>query len=45
MKDKDWNPPKFEGVKEIGNPITFAKKYFKDNAEVKEKNYCYIICI
>ena len=26
-------PYQFEGVKEIGNPITFANKYFKDNAD------------
>lgn len=26
-------PYQFEGVKEIGNPITFAKKYFKNNAD------------
>ena len=26
-------PYQFEGVREIGNPVTFAKKYFKDNAD------------
>lgn len=26
-------PYQFEGVKEIGSPIFFAKKYFKDNAD------------
>jgi len=26
-------PYQFEGVREIGNPVTFANKYFKDNAD------------